>query len=222
MAAVSAQDRKLLLGELNSFASHDLAKLWKLADQLSSREFARFIIDAFPEVADQYAATASTLAADWYEQSAPDSTYRATEAQLKPTQALESSAQWALNTTTGSDALALLTGTLQRAVLDGARGTTIYNVGREAGARWARHASANACAFCRVLATRGGVYGSRESAMKAHDHCHCLAVEVRPGQSYEPAPYVEGWERDYVTARRAAGSGDLKSIVAAMEKASQS
>lgn len=263
--AVSPGERKQLLGQLSALAGEDLDKLWRIAGSLSQGEFARFILDAFPELVDQYASVASTLAADWYEQTAPGSLYRPVDAPLTPQTALQSSAQWALNTTTGSDALALLAGTLQRAIFNGARDTTALNVERERGARWARHASANACPFCKMLATRGAVYASESSASRVggrgkemsaadrrdraagrtrrsntqgnaqgqflaggikargnqalgksfHDNCHCVAIEVRPGgPSYQPAPYVERWEREYQDARRAAKKGEYGAVSA--------
>lgn len=56
-----------------------------------------------------------------------------------------------------------LTGPVQRYVNDAARDTLSENADRE-GMRWARHASANACAFCRMLATRLAVFTSEEAA----------------------------------------------------------
>ena len=277
--SVSPEERKLVLGQLSTVADRDLRTLWRLAEQLPSSEFAAFVAQAFGDVATPYVSAASSLSADWYEQSAPQNAFRTVDAPLTPPQALESSAQWALNVSIGRSALELLSGTLQRAIFNGARDTTLANVERERGARWARHASANACEFCRMLATRGAVYSSSESASsvvgrragltagdrraiasgsltvddayanretyssaaaarragksvgdsktrnlrgsgshggKYHDHCHCVAVEVRPGgASYEPAPYVQDWEKQYQAARKTAGSGDPKQILAA-------
>ena len=188
--------------------------MWRRAERLSNTEFAQFLIDAFPEVVDPYASMAGDLAADWYEQSAPELDYVASPSGMPDETVLTQSASWALGAT-GEAGLDRLAGTMQRAVFNAARDTIIDNVRNERGAGWARHASANACAFCRMTATRGAVYGSRASAMKSHDFCHCVAVEVRPGRDYEPAPYVERWTKEYNQARKAAGSGDPKQILAA-------
>lgn len=56
-----------------------------------------------------------------------------------------------------------LTGPVQRYVNTSARDTLSGNADRE-GVVWARHASANACAFCRMLATRLAVYTSEDAA----------------------------------------------------------
>lgn len=215
--AVTPAERQLILSQVNTLAVQDLVALWRQAERLATGEFAQFMIDAFPNVVDPYAAMAGDLAADWYDESAPDLDFRATPTGMPSVQALQESTSWALGAS-GSAALTRLSGTLQRAVFNGARDTIVDNTARESGARWARHASANACEFCRLLATRGATYGSRDKAMKSHDHCHCVPIEVRPGQRYEPAPYVERFEQEYIKARRAAGSGDLKDILAAMRQ----
>lgn len=259
--ATSPSDRKLILAELVRAAGGDLESLWSRAADLDSSSFRAFLIDAFPQLIDPFAAAAADISASWYEESDPRSAYVAQPVPLPLDEQLQASASWALNTTTGSDALVLLGGTLQRAIFDAARNTTALNVESESGARWARHASANACEFCRMLATRSAVYASKEAATrvvgrgkemsaadrrdraagrvrrsgdragqflaggvktrgtqrlgdKYHDHCHCIAVEVRPGHSYEPAPYVEQWDQQYQEARRAAVKGEHGAVSA--------
>lgn len=217
-----------MLGELERRGLADLAALWRAADL--SDDFAAWIIDAYPELAAQYATLAADLGAEWYEESAPHLAYKAKAAPLPPLEQFAASASWALNTGAGSTALDLLGGSMQRSVLDGYRETIVLNADTE-GATWARHASANACPFCRMLATRGDVYASKESATRVggrgkaiaptapgkmgrkaggvrtrgkqslgdryHDNCHCIAVEVRPGDTYEPPPYVAKWADEY-------------------------
>ena len=73
--------------------------------------------------------------------------------------------------------LSRLAGSVKRMVYDASRQTVLHNLQAEygdiggggsfedePGTRWARYASANACSFCRLMATRGAVYRSRESA----------------------------------------------------------
>lgn len=256
MTVASPADRKQILAELVRLAGGDLSTLWQRAELLDSTTFRTFVVEAFPQLIDPYAAAAAEFSATWYDDADPESSYVAQPGPLPIAEQLQSSTEWALNTTTsGADALSLLAGTLQRAIFDAARNTTALNVASEPGARWARHASANACAFCRMLATRNAVYASKEAATrvvgrgkemsladrrdrvagrtrrsgatqgqflaggvksrgsqalgdKYHDHCHCMAVEVRPGHSYEPAPYVEKWEKEYQDARAAATKGE--------------
>lgn len=256
-------ERRQVLDELNTLAIQDVSELWRQSSGLDSAGFRALIIEAFPELVDPYAAAASELATVWYDDSAPALPYRATPAALPPVEQLASSASWALGAT-GDAALSRLAGTMQRAIYGASRQTIVENAQTERGATWARHASANACEFCRMLATRGDVYASESSATQVggrgmdvsatrdpvtgkrksggqakgvkargtqalgdryHDHCHCMAVQVRPGQSYEPPSYVEAWEQQYIDAVRATsgkgeyGAIDVKAVLAHMAKA---
>ena len=206
-------ERQRILADLSTVAIRDLVALWERA-KLADVAFAAFLIDAFPEIATSYALIAGNLAADWYEQAAPRLAYEAVTAPAPNVTALTKSAQWALGAD-GDMALNRLSGNMQRTVFNSARETTFVNVNNEEGARWARHASANACPWCRLLATRLDVYRSEQSALRSHDRCHCVAVEVRPGQSYDPPPYIEDWTDQYHEARDNADSGDIKQITAA-------
>jgi hypothetical protein len=93
-----------------------------------------------------------------------------------------------------------------RHVLDGGRDTTLGTVAADRQALgWARVASANACAFCAMTASRGPDYGSEASAgFEAHDGCQCGAEPVYRDDAAWPANserYRELWDE------HAAGSG---------------
>ena len=210
---VSAPERQYLLDQVGRLAQSDLDRLWQQADQLADVDFFTFIVQAFPDVVDPYAQAAGELAATWFEDSLPTSPYVAKVADPPPIDKLAASAKWAL----GGDGLVgkdRLSGTLQRAVFDGARQTTLLNV-TATKSKWARYASATACAFCRLLATRGAAYnGENTAARKVHDHCSCIPVEDR-NNDYQPPDYVSRWTEEYNAARGAAGSGDPKQILAA-------
>lgn len=164
--ATSPSERKQILAELVRLAGGDLSALWRRAEALDSNAFRAFLVDAFPALIDPYAAAAADLAATWYDDAAPELRYIAQPGPMPVPEQLQSSTTWALNTGAGTDALALLGGTLQRAIFDAARNTTMLNAESEPGARWARHASANACEFCRMMATRGAVYASEAAATR--------------------------------------------------------
>ena len=90
---------------------------------------------------------------------------------------------------------------------------------------WARVTDGDGCAFCNIMASRGGVYESEESATRIrggsdryHDDCGCRATafwrnSTRP-EGYDPdALYAK-----YQAAREAAGSGSIEAIAAAMRE----
>lgn len=209
---IEPRERQQILSDVNRVATQQLVDGWRAGQR--GDDFRGYVMDFFPLVADSWSHAAADIATTWYDESA-DLPYTAEPGPLPSEEQLQASASWAL-TAHGDDALIRLAGTLQRAVFDGSRNTILHNVARERGASWARHASANACEFCRMMATRGAAYRSRNTAAgKYHDHCHCIAVEVRPGGRYDPPPYVEQWQQQYQQARRLSGSSDPKQILAA-------
>jgi hypothetical protein len=243
---ISPKERQYVLGQVTKLAAEQLTQLWNQAAALSDIDFAAFVTQAFPELVDPYAAMAADLAATWYDESPSTTNYTATSGPLPVAEQLTSSAAWALGAD-GMQALDRMQGTLQRAINDSARDTIVHNSYLEPKSRWVRHASANACEFCKMLATRteSGLYSSENAALrvvgrgkdfstnfdaegnrkaggqakgvktrgarqlgeKYHDHCHCVAVEIRPGQSYTPPPYVEQWRSDYSKAFAAVPDG---------------
>lgn len=258
----SPNERREILGQLNLLAAQDLSDLWRDASMLDldSTAFRSVMVQAVPELVAPYATTAADLSALWYEDSAPELAYRAIVAPPAPVEQLAASTRWALGAS-GQAALAKMIGTAQRTVFNASRDTIVGNIRLEPGSRWARHASSTACAFCRLMATRGAVYstegaaglvgaerweakrnykgqkvggdigragrvrGTQQAGSKYHDHCHCLAVEVRPGQSYQPPPYVEKWEQQYIDAVRGTdgkgefGAIDINAVVSHMRAA---
>lgn len=243
------------LVDLNALMVSDLAALWRAVDG-QDVEFLRDALQAeVPGVVDPYLAAAGDITADWYEAQAPELAYVARPAALVDEGQLQATARWAAGTVLTKSPVSpldLLAGSMQRALFNESRETIVENAEVEPGARWARHASANACEFCRMVATRGAVYASESAASrvggrgvdestnigrrrggrargirargnqsigdKYHDHCHCIAVPVRPGQSYSPPSYVEEWEAEYTRARQAADGNDAKSILSAWRK----
>lgn len=269
-----------LLTQLAADLGVKIGRLLRTMDRLDQREARAFITEYYPALALPYMAAAGSLSAQYYNEQPTLTAFLAQPVDLIPVERLAVSGRWALLQRSPVQALV---GSAQRAVMDQSRTTMLENLAVEydvpvaevsvPGTRWARHASANACGFCRMLATRGPVYRSRVDATrvsgrsvdltiadkralmqgrgfiptsqldkaavdealerrtrfaswkqarkqgkllgdlkvrrdrgiralgdKYHDDCHCIAVPVRPGGSYEPPEYVEQWERDYVDA----------------------
>lgn len=275
---VAVPEFQLLLTQLAADLGVKVDRLLARMDRLDQREALSFLTDAYPELAMPYVNLAAQATTVYYADqpatpAAPGQEFIPTiPDELIPADRLAASARWAWLQDKPGPALQ---GSAMRAVFDGSRDTMIHNVDRERGARWARHASANACGFCRMMATRGAVYrseeaattvggrsleltlsdrrrlhqgqgftplseldpaavdealtrrsqysnvraaskagkllgdkktgalrGSRKYGEKYHDHCHCIAVCVRPGDTYQPPPYVEQWDQDYIAATR--------------------
>lgn len=91
-------------------------------------------------------------------------------------------------------------------VLDTGRDTVIGAVKSDRKARgWVRVTRPGACSFCLLLATRGAVYKSEQTAgFEAHDHDHCHPEPVFT--AWEPSADMRHWQAVYRQAARA-GSG---------------
>jgi hypothetical protein len=243
VALAVAEFQRLLTGISNELGTR-IDKIGPRLGRLSQPELLGFISDAYPALATPYLASAASATAVWYgEQPSKNAGFVVEPAELAPVEQLAASGRWAM---LQADPASALKGTASRAVFGASRDTVLINAGRE-GARWARHASASACGFCRMLATRdeqylykasgvvfdkelgayrtkvigrgGRTQGTQKLGDRYHDHCHCTAVPVRKGGTFEPAPYVKQWEADYKAATRA-GASSAKEIALAMERAS--
>lgn len=169
--------------------------------------------EAFTALVDPYIAASGQLTAQWYHDLNPAAAFAVEVAPAPPRAVLSANVRWAL---TQTDVASAVSGVAERRVFQSSRDTVLLNAGRE-GVRYARYASANACPWCRVLATREAVYHTAESAVKGHDNCHCIAVPERGSNAYEPPAYVADWLDDYNAARDEVG-GNLNDIVNHMRR----
>lgn len=215
-----------LVEDLSAVAIADLVDLWD--DLPADPEAARRILQReLPDLVDAYAPITSAQAADFYDElrsaaEAPGA-FRAQMVNTPPVEASEALAGWSASGlyVDRGKALSQAAGGLQRLIVGADRRTIERNVGRDrSGPRFARHASANACAFCAMVATRGAVYRSEDAAgSKYHDHCHCVAVPVWNPRAYEEAPYVAEWRSAYYDATTQLGAAnDPKAILKLMRK----
>ena len=154
-----------------------------------------FMVDAFTEIVGAYGAQSAYAARDY-----AIADYAARGERVRPGQIdlsapafqqADSTGRWAVFGAEGGfegEALHRLQGALTRLVLQPYR-ETVLNAARDHG-RYTRTAvarvpEAGACAFCRMLASRGAAYGSAESAQSTkdgkrfHDNCRCSTQIAR-------------------------------------------
>ncbi|MFC2756970.1 EndoU domain-containing protein [Propionibacterium acidifaciens] len=182
-------------------------------------------------LAQQYGTVAASAAADWYEElRAADGLADGFAALVDDTLSVD-----ALRASTGyqlrngdPDALASrLGGVLQRHILGAGRQTIDRNMDADpADVRYARiPRGPKTCAFCSMLASRGWVYRSKETASQRkrggryHDRCDCAIV---PSWSRR-TPTIDGYDpgalyKQYQQARTAAKTTDETVILAEMRR----
>lgn len=168
-----AERQRAFVG-LATLSRRELVALWRKLNLGDPERLREPVAQIIADIVDRYGAAAASLAADLYDENRNDSgapgSFRALTAPPVPAERTESLARWGLGplfsaNPDGAKALSLLGGGLQRIVLDQGRETTALSVSQDpAGPTYARHASANACTFCRLLATRSATYRTAESA----------------------------------------------------------
>lgn len=191
---------------LVQLASNDLASLWELVSQGAAADVA--LHDLLPAIVLTYGEAGAALAADWYddqrEKTGIPGRFPATPAPAsdRGTHALIG---WALIEASDDAALhSLILGGVQRRITDHVRETVTRNAVSDPGAiGWQRVARADGCGFCALLAGRGAVYGTEETATFAsHDDCYCSAAVAWKNEPVPVRPYTPS-SRNITDADRA-------------------
>lgn len=159
---------------LSAAASADLRRVWPRLLTMRPDNMAEALAIVLEEFATKYGQASAALAAEWFEErregAKVSGAFRAQAAALPSAERMEILARWGVGPLFGASpdpvtALNLVSGGLTRIVLNAGRDTIAQSTALDpSGPRYARHASANACAFCAMLATRGAVYTSEANA----------------------------------------------------------
>jgi hypothetical protein len=180
------------LRAITALADNDLQLLWRRFDVSDGVRAREALMQALPELVGAYGSAAATLGADWYDDlrdtAAPRARrFRAAPAGLPDADRTDALARWGVEPlfkATGPEMAAAATtalsnvgGGLQRILANAARATVITSTGNDPAAQgWSRSTSGG-CDFCKMLAGRGAVYRTVDTAdFEAHDRCHCIAV----------------------------------------------
>lgn len=224
----SAERVRRAQAALAARARRDVARVWPKVVALPAPRVAPVMAEVLEAVAEKYGPAAGAIAADYYDElregAKASGRFAPAVAALPEAERFKSLAGWGAGPLFGAEpdsalALSRMSGGLSRIVQNVGRDTiTDAVVSDPAGPTYARHASANACAFCAMLATRGPIYTSSSNAgtlgSKYHDDCHCTVVPVFPGQTYREAPYVKRWREAYAESP----SGKTKEVLSTMRE----
>lgn len=213
--------------ELVRMAQNELAGFFATADLTSPERVRDALVEIVPLLTREYGELVATVAAEWFEQVHPGAFLAQTAADTFPTAGVVENVRYhagALFTDDPYRTLAGLSGALQRFILYSGRETVARNVARDRmKPRFARvPTGAHTCSFCLLTASRGFVYLTKETAgltERFHDLCDC---QVTPSWDAERA-HIDGYDPDslyeiYLRARKIAGSGDEKEILAAIRR----
>lgn len=154
------------LGMINRIAADDLRAVWDTARKLPGLEAREYMLQALEVIVETYGATAADISAEWWNEMMVDPEFLAKPVTAFEQKQLKAKTRWgtAPIITGETSAYERMAGVVQQAIFGAQRSTV------EVNALWskvgyARYARADACAFCRILASRGAVYGSKAAAM---------------------------------------------------------
>lgn len=237
---LSPSEQQRALRGLSALTARDLQAIFRRLNLDKPDRLAEPLAAVLEQIGAKYGTAAATLAADFYDEaraaSGAGGSFRAIPAVLPDAGRFESLARWGIEPLFGDPVdpvkvLTLIGGGLQRVVANMHRDTVEGSAKADPQILgYRRHASANACAFCAMLATRtdyvsersatrvggrgkvssgvgagrraGGVKarGKRALGSKFHDDCHCIAVPIWSDEDYDEPDYVKTWRDAYEDA----------------------
>jgi len=235
------------LDDLILLAKAELVELWPALPADDAPQLKLELPDVMLALVAEYGSMAALLAADWYTELRQDAQaetpYLAALAATATAEAMASEIGYAGSGAYTSPTKALIdaAAVLDKFVGYGHRDTIDLNVSfdPEPGVTWDRQAQADCCAFCAMLATRGGDYRSQGSALfvtgagtrpsrqgkralgeKYHDDCRCVATPVFTGLDYEYPPETKIWASLYDDAVKnlPTGARNTKAVLAYMRE----
>lgn len=231
-AAQVAQQRRAQRKVAN-LASNRIASLWPRLPLDSPKDMRTALAPRLVATISTFSRISGAVAADYFDELRRDAraagTYAAAIAAPVSVERITNRMGWALSPLyNDGDAVApvsRLVSIVDEYVLQGGRDTIAHATARDPSRpRYARVPSgSHTCAFCQMLASRGAVYRSPESAggygARYHYKCDCV-----PTPFWDESPYPDGYNPDalfeqYDSARREADSGDIHAIAAAYRAA---
>lgn len=200
---------------LVALARRDLRDFWSALDFTNPSLVRAAMLEFFPEIVAAYGDAAALIGADFYDElrNAPPSaaSFRALLANPPEVEQAQGATRWGLGPLFQEEpdpagALKLLEGAAQRLVLQAARSTIFGSATRDTvRTGFARVPRGVTCAFCTMVASRGFVYRTAETAGQSnqwHDDCDCSIV---PGQNADD--YPPGYDPDALYKLYKQGSG---------------
>lgn len=209
----------------------DLAAWWTTVEHLSPSEIKASAAEFLPLLAHTYGEVSATAAANFYDEARASSVARGRFSSMLGDNT--AAAYAARNVSFATDplfagdaagALGRMSVVADKAALQVGRDTVMFNNRRDPSSpRFARVPVGKTCAWCLMLASRGAVYRSADSAGDAGQyhggHCDCQPVPSWDHGKDLPPSYDEGETFGlYDRARASADSGDPRAITRAIRR----
>ncbi len=211
--------------DIRRLATRDLRAWWAQLPDDPARA-AALTVEFVPDVVAAYGDVAAAVAADFYDEmrtaAGVRGGFRAMLAATPPVEQIRASTRWAMGPLfdgARQDALSRATQVVDRLTLQAGR-DTVANATRNdpAKPRYARVPQGVTCAWCLMLASRGGVYLTEATAAAGwHSDCDCTPTPIYDGQSIDGYDPEALYDR-YLDARESAGSHRTNAILAELRR----
>lgn len=181
--------------------STDLAALFR--EVTSAAEARQALGDLLPDITRRYGDAAAAMAADWYDaarvKAEVPGSFQSIPAQVKIDDlsglARVGSAPLVGESSALQTALSLVVDGVGRRVAQAARETVMGSSIADPQARGWQRDGVGACAFCRMLISRGAVYSEASVDFGAHVRCRCTAVPAFSGAPRPVRPFTPSLRR---------------------------
>lgn len=243
----AVQGYATLLGEVRAAGVADLDRLVASLSGLSDGEKYEALAELLPDLGQRYEVAASRVSAEFFNELQDMQMIRKPVApvELEPVgrASWQALAGWSTSGRTLAERAAnelffrLLSGGFTRRLTEAASDTMVENAAAQGRMRYQRVPAPGCCAFCAMLASRGGAYTSKESATQVvgrgqsvvyrkrggvketrprgsrglgqtfHDNCRCSAVAVSEGNEVDLGAQAEKYFKAYADARDEVLSG---------------
>lgn len=215
------------LGIASTLAQQELWVIWRALDVANADIVKNNLLDIMPGIVEKYGNVSALAATEYYNEvrstAGQLTQYQAVMGKNVPREQVESSIRYAMRHAYEGNpqrTLEYLNGCVDKCVKQSARNTIAINANNDpAKPKFARvPTGAKTCAWCIMLASRGFVYSSVQSAGEMgqyHPFCDCQIV---PGfgdtklKGYDPSALYDM----YYNARKSAGIGDTSAILSEM------
>jgi hypothetical protein len=227
------EEYRRLNADLVTLAQRDLAAFWRSLNK-SNIAAARDALTVYlHSLTVTYGRPSALIAARFYDDlraASPNAAgkFRAVMAPGPDKDTIEGTVRWAVGSLTGDSpdefaAFDRLAGAAQRYITNQGRDTIALSSSRDPSAGgWARvpgFSKSGTCGFCTILASRGAVYRSAETAgdgASYHDNCTCVPTQIWDGDDL-PAGYdPDALYSEYEQARSDVG-GNPDDIARALD-----
>lgn len=151
------------LDYVNRMAMNDLVSILREARKLEGDAQREFLLESYRSLVSTYGGVSADLTAEWFAEITGYTGAIPAEAPTWGQLTKEVSWGMAADVSSGQDLTSRMALLMQKRVFGAHRDTVSLNaLNNHLG--WQRYARPDACAFCRVLASRGSVYGSKTRA----------------------------------------------------------